>query len=84
MMENEIKRLLLILRESISRSDGQGMADALLALDRMVEERAPELPPRLLHFLQNRSYEKALAHLEGQPNIPAGVCGGIHGQKTES
>ena len=83
-MENEIKRHLLMIRESISRADGEGMIRALAELDRIVAESGTGLPPRLAHFLQNRSYEKALAFLEGQGDIPAGVCGGGHGQKAKS
>lgn len=37
---------------------------SLAFLDKVVEEPGESLPPRLLHFLERRSYVKALAFLE--------------------
>jgi hypothetical protein len=38
------------------------------------------LHPQLVHFLENRSYAKALMFLGGETNIPVGVCGGRAGK----
>jgi hypothetical protein len=50
------------------------LAKALQKLDEIVLDPSNELHPRLKHFLQNRSYEKALIWLnDGQPE--KGICG---------
>ena len=47
---------------------------AIQALDKVLAERGNELPGRLRHFLENRSYQKALVFLEGgEPE--KGTCG---------
>lgn len=47
---------------------------ALSTLDEIVASPSSNLHPRLKHFLQNRSYEKALIWIEGgQPG--KGTCG---------
>jgi hypothetical protein len=47
---------------------------ALSTLDEIVASPSSNLHPRLKHFLQNRSYEKALIWIEGgQPD--KGTCG---------
>jgi hypothetical protein len=40
----------------------------------MLNQNTSNLDPRLRHFLQNRSYEKALIWLEGE-EPEKGVCG---------
>ncbi len=76
MIEVKIKETLMRLRSAISAADGGGISGAIAELDRIVAERAGELDPQLRHFLKNRSYEKALAYLAGETDIPAGICGG--------
>jgi hypothetical protein len=39
------------------------------------------LHPQLVHFLENRSYAKALMFLGGASDIPVGVCGGRAGSR---
>jgi hypothetical protein len=39
-----------------------------------------ELHPQLVHFLENRSYAKAVMFLGGQTDIPVGACGGRAGR----
>ena len=34
------------------------------------------LHPQLVHFLENRSYAKAVMFLGGETDIPVGACGG--------
>ncbi len=47
---------------------------AIQALDKVLDERGNELHGRLRHFLENRSYQKALVFLEGgEPE--KGTCG---------
>ena len=45
-------------------------------LDGYVERNRASLHPQLAHFLERRSYTKALLFLGGDSDIPAGSCGG--------
>jgi hypothetical protein len=45
-------------------------------LDRYLEEGRSDLHPQLVHFLERRSYPKALMFLGGESDIPVGSCGG--------
>jgi hypothetical protein len=78
-METEIKRSLEALMAAITTSDGQIIAAEMTKLDDCLARGHGALHPQLLHFLQNRSYAKALMFLGGESDIPVGVCGGRHG-----
>ena len=64
------------LRTIVFSADGvaEELPRAIQALDEVLAERGNELPGRLRHFLENRSYQKALVFLEGgEPE--KGTCG---------
>jgi predicted translation initiation factor SUI1 len=63
-MENQIKDSLISLLDSIKRSDGEEISDRMRRIDGFLARGRGELHPQLVHFLQNRSYPKALAFLE--------------------
>lgn len=75
-MEAQIKASLMSLLAAIKSADGQTIATEMTRLDEFVERGRAGLHPQLVHFLQNRSYAKALMYLDGDVNIPVGVCGG--------
>jgi hypothetical protein len=79
-MEQQIKDALQSLIDAIKASDGQTIADAMTKLDDFLERGRPGLHPQLVHFLENRSYAKALMFLGGASDIPVGVCGGRAGR----
>ncbi len=68
-----------LIRESlrtIVSSGKAGRGDLILALkqlDDILEEKGADLDARLRHFLQNRSYEKALLWIEGG-TPEKGIC----------
>lgn len=76
MIEKHIKQNLMQLQSAISRADGDAIGSAIRELDQAAADHGRDLDPQLLHFLRNRSYQKALAFLGGDEDIPAGVCGG--------
>lgn len=80
-MEEQIKGSLIALLDAIKRADGQTVADAMARLDDLLSQGRAGLHPQLIHFLENRSYAKALMFLGGDTNIPVGVCGGKAGRK---
>ena len=77
-METQIKESLTSLLAGIKASDGQVIAEEMVKLDDFVARggASGELHPQLVHFLENRSYAKALMFLGGESNIPVGACGG--------
>jgi hypothetical protein len=75
-METQIKQSLTALLGAIKASDGQTIADEMAKLDDYVARGRAGLHPQLVHFLENRSYAKAMMFLGGESNIPAGACGG--------
>ena len=74
-MEAKIKASLVLLLEAIQRSDGPAVAAEMARLDYFLEENRGELAAQLAHFLERRSYAKALVLLGGEAPA-AGSCGG--------
>jgi len=81
-METQIKESLTALLAAIKSADGQVVAEEMAKLDDYLERGRAGLHPQLVHFLQNRSYAKAVMFLGGESDIPAGVCGGRAGRET--
>ena len=80
-MESQIKGSLTALLAAIKAGDGQTVADEMTRLDDFLARGRAGLHPQLVHFLENRSYAKALMFLGGDTDIPVGVCGGRAGKK---
>lgn len=76
MIEVKIKACLESFQRAVSSGDGETVSSSLQELDQLVAEHGRDLNPQLAHFLQRRSYDKALAFLGGEDDIPAGICGG--------
>lgn len=79
-MESQIKDSLIALLAGIKAADGQTIADEMARLDGFLERGRAGLHPQLVHFLENRSYAKALMFLGGETDIPVGACGGRAGR----
>lgn len=75
-MEELIKEALIALLDGVKRSDGDAIAVQTVRLDGYLGEARGALHPQLVHFLERRSYPKALMFLGGESDIPAGSCGG--------
>ncbi|HEY1765263.1 MAG TPA: hypothetical protein VGF85_10095 [Opitutaceae bacterium] len=73
-MEERIKESLNALMDAIRRADAVGISSEMALLERCLAEGRSTLHPQLVHFLEKRSYPKALAFLEGATDVPAGVC----------
>ena len=68
--------LINCLKIITNPSDGLpgSLGKALSDLDALVDDPSLNLHPRLVHFLQNRSYQKAITWIEGgEPE--KGICG---------
>jgi hypothetical protein len=72
-MENEIHDALLALNDGIARADGAAIAAQTARLDELLARHRGALHPQLAHFLERRSYAKALDWLGGSTPA-AGAC----------
>jgi hypothetical protein len=75
-MEERIKECLKSLMDGINRSDGAAITRGMDGVEALLAEGRATLHPQLVHFLERRSYPKALQFLGGDASIPAGSCGG--------
>ena len=79
-METRIKDSLTSLLGAIKASDPVTIVAEMDRLETLLGAGRGTLHPQLVHFLQNRSYAKALMFLGGEKDIPVGVCGGRAGR----
>lgn len=79
-MESEIKAALISLLASIKQADGAGIGREMERLEAYLAQGRAQLHPQLVHFLERRSYAKALLFLGGESDIPVGACGGRAGK----
>lgn len=81
MPAQEIKTALESFDSAVKNADGAGISAALTRLEALLAAHRDELHPQLVHFLEGRSYAKALLWLGGEsgfakPASPPGGCGG--------
>lgn len=81
-METEIKASLIALLDAINASNAPVIAAEMARLDDFAARGRMTLHPQLLHFLERRSYAKAVLFLGGAHDIPVGVCGGKAARPT--
>ena len=75
MTETQIKESLIALLDGIKRADAGVISSETAALDNALERGRSSLQPQLAHFLEKRSYSKALQFLGGSDPLPRGTCG---------
>jgi len=84
MTEAKIKAALIRFTDGIKNSDAGAISAALNEVESLLAQHRGGLHPQLVHFLEGRSYAKALAWLGGgeamvaKPASPPGGCGGGH------
>ncbi len=74
--ETDIRDSLRRLLAAIKASDGASVEVEMGRIEDVLGRERDRLTPRLAHFLQNRSYAKALALLDSEAGVPSGTCGG--------
>ena len=65
---------LQALMAAIDNREGESIAVHLRQLDELGQELSSEAPPMLRHYLEKRSYTKALDFLEGRDEAAAPNC----------
>lgn len=81
-IETEIKASLMALLAGIKSSHGEVITAEMVRLDDFLVVGRGVLHPQLVHFLEKRSYAKAVMFLGGESDIPAGICGGRAGTQN--
>ena len=79
-METQIKDSLISLLAAIKSSNAPVVAAEMTKLDDFLSRGRDSLHPQLVHFLEKRSYAKAVMFLGGESDIPVGICGGRAGR----
>jgi len=82
-METQIKDSLIALLAAIKASNGLIISEEMTRLDGFLEQGRASLHPQLVHFLERRSYAKAVMFLGGESDIPVGICGGREGRSSQ-
>ncbi len=80
MPEAQIKEALVEFDTAVKAADGNAISAALSKIEALLATHRATLHPQLLHFLEGRSYAKALLYLGGRsefskPGSPPGGCG---------
>jgi hypothetical protein len=70
-MEAEIKEALIGILDGIKQSDTQRFSDGMVRIESCLQSARTQLSPQLAHFLERRSYAKALEFLEKENGIEA-------------
>lgn len=84
MTDTKIKAALIRFNAAIKEADGTAVSSALNEVEALLAAHRDALHPQLRHFLEGRSYAKALAwlgaasELSAKPSSPPGGCGGGH------
>ena len=63
MTDLKIKAALIRFSGAIKNSDGPALSAALIEVENLLSAHRGELHPQLVHFLEGRSYAKAMAWL---------------------
>jgi hypothetical protein len=71
---DQIKATLIDLVGGMNAADTARMLRGMERLDGLVAAHKRELDPQLVHFLERRSYAKAMDFVGGVADIPSGTC----------
>lgn len=68
METDSLKKLLIQITDRSGDFDSEGFVETLKELDAYFEKHKDSFSPKMKHYLENRGYIKALAHLEDPKN----------------
>jgi hypothetical protein len=74
--EQELRDALQQFMQTTSRRQSEQIAEALNRILQLEQQLGPDTPPMLRHYLERRSYQKALEFLNsGRPETETPQCG---------
>jgi hypothetical protein len=81
MPADQVRAALVEFDAAVKAGDGPGLSATLTRIEALLAAHRAELHPQLVHFLEGRSYAKALLWLGAEsgfakPSSPPGGCGG--------
>ena len=74
MILHDIETTLASLLRAADAGDGPDIIAATRRMDELRATAGSDLSPQLRHFLERRSYDKALAFVRQEEDIPRGSC----------
>jgi len=75
-VEQELHDALARFVRAAAEKDREAVAVALARVTQLQQRLGPDASPMLRHYLERRSYQKALDHLDsGQPETETPQCG---------
>ncbi len=75
-VEQELRGALTGFMRAAAEKDREAVATALARVTELQHRLGPDASPMLRHYLERRSYQKALDHLNsGQPETETPQCG---------
>jgi len=75
-VEQELRDALTRFMRAATEKDREAIATALARVTELQQRLGPDAPPMLRHYLERRSYQKALDYLDsGRPETETPSCG---------
>ena len=75
-VEQELRDALTRFMRAAAKKDRESVATALARVTQLQQRLGPDAAPMLRHYLERRSYQKALDYLNsGQPETETPSCG---------
>jgi hypothetical protein len=75
-VEQELRDALTRFMRAAAEKDGEAVATALARVTELQQRLGPDASPMLRHYLERRSYQKALDFLNsGRPETETPQCG---------
>jgi hypothetical protein len=75
-VEQELRDALTRFMRAAAEKDREAVATALARVTELQQRLGPDAAPMLRHYLERRSYQKALDYLNsGQPETETPQCG---------
>jgi hypothetical protein len=70
-----LQRLLAEVRSPERGKEGLAkMITSLAEVETLLSRHRAEMPPQLVHYLERRSYDKAMQYCAGESALPRGTC----------
>ena len=75
-VEQELRGALIQFMQTTSQRQPEQISEALNRILQLEQQLSPDAPPMLRHYLERRSYQKALDFLNaGRPETEPPQCG---------